>query len=58
VSEPILARLVPLDAPEAETELEFWRRKAAERAKDLYAVREQLHRLEMRILELIEEVGP
>jgi hypothetical protein len=36
-----LARIVYLDAPAGESELEFWRRKAAERAKENEALRTQ-----------------
>ena len=48
-----LARLVPLDAPRDETELAFWRRKAAERGKrvaeletEVFALRRELRRLQ------------
>ena len=50
-----LARLVTLTAPEGETELAFWRRKAAERAKDLAAAEAKNRRLTLRILGVLEE---
>ena len=50
-----LTRLIPLSAPVGETEAEFWRRKAAERAKALAAERAKNQRLTLGILELLEE---
>ena len=52
-SEPV-ARLVTLDAPTGESELGFWRRKAAERALCITALQAELVALAARLGELLE----
>jgi len=47
-----LARLIYLDAPEGETECEFWRRRALERAKENTALKEANREFRQRVAEL------
>ena len=52
----LLVDVTPSPEQQQETELEFWRRKAAERAKALYESERKRKTLELRILELLDEV--
>ncbi len=50
-----LARLIPLTAPVGETELEFWHRKAQERAQEIARLNRQLTNLRDALEEALAE---